>query len=208
MSMQVETYEAISLDEQNGQIVNELVSEEALALIETLGLDGQRSLIATKNVGDESVQARNPYRRMTAEEMAIYSTLMPNRVKLSDYRDGAIPLRVLQVAAHAQSLGFFEEIVVWCPEPGQRDPVLVGMHKADTWRSEEYVLARWGDVLESLDDLRKKAAQIIAEKVRGTIAEVRGQLDAMEAGLEAKVAAYLRTGKSVQGVYVNVGLDQ
>lgn len=41
--MKTETYEVISLDEQNGEILNELVSEEALALIETLGLEGQQS---------------------------------------------------------------------------------------------------------------------------------------------------------------------
>ena len=45
--MKVETYEAISLDEQGGEIINELVSEEALALIESLDLDGQRELIVT-----------------------------------------------------------------------------------------------------------------------------------------------------------------
>jgi hypothetical protein len=206
--MQVETYEAISLDVQgDGTVVNELVSEEALSLIEALGLEGQRQLVAVKSVDGEEVQTRNPYRRMTAEEMAIYSTLMPNRVRLAEYRDGPIPLRVMQVAAHATSLNFFDKIEVWCPEPGQKDPVLVGIHKSDGWRVEEYILARWGDVLESLDVLREKAAPIIRDRVRGAIADARGQIDMLDASLEAKIAAYLRTGKDAS-VYATIGLSR
>src|SRR4051812_13224919 len=128
--MKVETYEAISVDEQNGTVLNEIVSEEALALIESLGLSGQRGLIDTRKVDGEEVQVRIPYRRVTSEELAVFSALMPNRVDLAAYADGPIPLRVLQVAAHARSLDFFTSgIEVWCPEPGRDDPVLVGVRK-------------------------------------------------------------------------------
>jgi hypothetical protein len=198
--MNVETYEVISIDEQHGSVINEQVSEEALALIETLGLQGQRSLIETRTLDGEEVQTRNPYRLMTGEEQAIFGTLMPNRVKLADYRDGPIPLRALQVAAHAKALDCFDDIEVWCPQPGRDDPILVGVTKAtaeNRWRGELRLLARWGDeVLLSLDELRDKAKPIIASRLRAAIAKARGSITAFESGLDDKIDAYLHGGEN------------
>lgn len=74
--MKVETYEEISIDEQDGNIVDEQVSEEALALIGTLGLTGQQALIARKPVegeDGEEIERRIPYREITAEEARFWS---------------------------------------------------------------------------------------------------------------------------------------
>lgn len=204
--MKVETFEAISLDvARDGSVVNEQVSEEALALIETLDLGGQRSMLQKKNVGGEEVVVRNPYRRMSAEELAIYSVLMPNRVELAKYSDGPIPLRALQVAAHAQSLDCFDKgLEVWCPQPGRDDPLLVGVRKGQYDSRELYMLARWGDELLELVELRAKALPIVLAKVRGDIAKAKGELASFEAGLEDKVTAYL-CGAPNDHMFVSVG---
>lgn len=194
--MKVETYEAISLDVQGGEVVNEQVNEEALALIETLDLDGQRNLVQKRSVGDEEVFVRNPYRRMSKEEQAIFSALMPNRVKLERYADGPIPLRALQVAAHARSLDFFDRgFEVWCPQPGRDDPVLVGLKKGEYSSTDIYLLARWGEELRSLDELRAKASAIVIAKVRAAAAKAKAEVAAIESSLQERVDAYLHGGE-------------
>lgn len=173
--MQVETYEVLSIDvDANGNVINETVSEEALALIETLGLEGQQELVARQPVGygHEEVERRIPYRQTTAEEKAIFATLFPVKTSLHRYKGDAIPLRVLQVAAHAKELEF--ELYVLHPATNVRvnDPVLVGERSVKSSAEngftgkEQYLLARWGDALESLDELRKKALPIAIEKLR------------------------------------------
>lgn len=190
--MKVETYEAISVDDPNGAMINEEVSEEALALIETLKLEGQRELLSERSVGTNVVVKRNPYRKMTAEESAIFGAILPRRVELAQYSDGPIPLRVLQIAAHATEL--FGKIVVWCPaEPHHPDPLLVGLQKED-WRETPFILARWGDVLEPLDALREKAKRIILTKLRAEIAKNRAAITRFEASIEERLDNYLVGG--------------
>jgi hypothetical protein len=190
--MNVETYETISLDEQSGEIINEVVSEEALALIESLGLEGQRKLVETKEAGDEQVVTRIPYRLITKEELAIFGAIMPRRTSLARYSDGAIPLRVLQVAAHAQTI--FNELEVWHPEPGRDDPLLIGIKTSDKWQRDTYILARWGEVLEPLDVLRAKARQTILANCRAKIEEAKGKIQMFESGMVNSVDAYLLGG--------------
>lgn len=188
--MKVETYEEISVDEQHGSVIHEDVSEEAMALIESLGLEGQKQLVEERTVGTETVVTRNPYRKMTAEEAAIFGAILPRRAALEKYGDGPIPLRVLQVAAHA--LALFDAIEVWCPaEPQQPDPLLVGL-KGGSWTGERFLLARWGDVLEPLDLLRNKARAVLSARMRLEIAKAKTSIAAMEGSLEERLDAYLR----------------
>lgn len=207
--MKVETYEVISVDEQNGAIVNDLVSEEALALIEQLDLKGQRELVAETKCDGETVVTRNPYRRMTAEEMAIFGTVLPQRHLLRSYADGPIPLRVLQIAAHAKDL--FDQLQVWCPDPGQQDPLLVGQkgghnHDRANWLTtsgEFFILARWGEILEPLDVLRTKAAGKLISKARAEIAEAKGNLATFEMMVERSIDSFLQ-GNAATGFFASI----
>lgn len=87
--MLVETFELEEVAEQPPEL-----EAEAVALIEKLGLDGQ--------------QTRIPYRKMTEEETFVYGILCPMRTPLKKYKEGPIPLRVLQVAAHATDVGMLD----------------------------------------------------------------------------------------------------
>jgi len=157
--MEVETFEA--LENETGEQAPEMESE-AIELIETLGLTGQQELL--KPVDEDSdVLTRIPYRVMTAEEKIVYSVLCPDFTMLDEYNESPIPLRVLQVAAHACDL--MEEVEVWYNGSVLvKDPVLVGyqynFNAEPRYRAKAFILARWGDELGSLEELREKAIEL------------------------------------------------
>jgi hypothetical protein len=88
--MKVETYE---VEEVKGELETMAADSEAIELCQKLNLQGQ---LSRTNIGTAT---RNPYRLMSCEEMFVYSLLCPKKVELRQYKDGPIPLRVLQVAA-------------------------------------------------------------------------------------------------------------
>ena len=130
------------------------------ALTESLELTGQKTLLTSDNT-------RFVYRKMTREEANVYGLLCSQRTKLEDYADQVIPLRVLQVAAHAKALNFFRFLTVWHPESAEvKDPVLVGFAGESDYSGAYYILARWGETLEPFETLKEKAYQLALIKLR------------------------------------------
>jgi hypothetical protein len=69
-------------------------SEEAVKLIEELGLEGQKSILSKNDDGDAR---RVPYSIANAEQLFVFQVLCPKAYKLSEYkRLTPIPLRVFQ----------------------------------------------------------------------------------------------------------------
>lgn len=193
--MQVETYEVISDDPSQGDnaLVNELESPEAVALIESLGLTGQRSLLVESK--ETGAVVRSPYRQMTQAEFNIYRTVLPRTVELTEYDDGPIPLRVLQVAAHAREL--FPRIEVWYEAGSRDDPLLLGCDSDCDWRVRvRHMLARWGDVLLPLEDLTAKAAMKLRSRWTSEIADAIEVRQAFIRSIDSKLKLYLQ-GESV-----------
>jgi len=127
--------------------------QEQIALIEKMGLEGQQGLIKTGEEGEKNLL---PYRKMTAEEKIVYETICPTKCKLNGYADSAIPLRVLQVAAHVSSLEM-GTLRVWAADNSDvKDPVLV-LETGSNYSYQYYILARWGEVLESFQKLKVQA---------------------------------------------------
>src|SRR3990167_5502989 len=115
--MQVETFECQEVVEQTPE-----VTEEAQILITKLGLIGQDTFYRSKT---EDGPGMCPYRLMTREEQAVYRALCPRTVDLQKYESGPIPMRILQVAAHATELNL-GKLSVWCPQDAHDpDPILV-----------------------------------------------------------------------------------
>lgn len=166
-TMPVETFEC---EETATEEIEE--STEARELIERLGLDGQKQLNSPDQKG------RFPYRLMTAEEEFVYRIICPKETKLGAYADSPIPLRVLQVASHANEL--FDKIVVWHrASPAIKDPVLVGYKKNPTrsWHDGDlFILARWGEILEEWPMLLKTAMAAWRESYRGQLVEIKSQV--------------------------------
>lgn len=158
--------------------------DEAARLIDELGLSGQQTLMHP----DKQETARCPYRQWSALEAEVYSLLCPSTDSVGDYDADAIPLRVLQVLAHAKSLDLYTEFkVIHAANPAIKDPVLLGIPtNGNTWdRSKWHLLARWGAELDEFPVLMEKAAKVKAAQLRDSCAKVRAELDAVVARINA-----------------------
>ena len=168
--MQVETFEVEKEVNAAGEVAQDA---ECIALIEKLGLTGQKSLIHSDDRGEDAKLC--PYRQMTAEELNVYSQLCPQKTELKEYKDEAIPLRILQVAAHAAD--FFPCLQVWHPTNADvKDPVLVG--RQNSWSGPIFILGRWGAVLEPLSVLKKQACAIYRETCIQAMLKIKAQCEA------------------------------
>jgi hypothetical protein len=171
--MLVETYEA---GEGVGQAE---VDEESRKLMEQLGLEGQLGLAT-----GFPAAGTNPYSEMTLEQKVTFRALFPETTEIARYARGPIPLRVLQVAAHAA--GLFEKLEVWHSRH-DADPLLVGLVKGPESYSDPrpYLLARWGDLLDPFGELVKKARAVIRERLKAyweeQASEAAGRLQCLDA---------------------------
>lgn len=178
--MLVETYEVEKIDQNEMQAL--AADGEAALLIEQLGLDGQKSLMSPET------KELIPYRVMTKEEHIVFSALFTQRCKVEDYKAGPIPLRVLQVAAHARSLTFpgFGYLEVWYPKQGLDDPFLVA--RQSSYQDPVYMLARWGDSLLAFAELQAKAEMLLIDKARSGLLAAKNEIE----GLLGDVTAYVK----------------
>jgi len=172
--MQVETYEQNEVSESGIES-----NEEQIALINKLGLVGQQSLIS----GDTEVC---PYPLITDEERYIYSTILPKKSSINEYKDGPIPVRVLQVIAHAKTLDTFTHLYIYSePSVDVDDPILVGTNESYfEFKSKSYrcwMLARWGKELAPLPELRQLADKINTKKLINQFSE---EIDNLKATIE------------------------
>lgn len=158
--------------------------DEAARLIDELGLGGQQELTSPNDGA-----ARCPYRQWTAIEHEVYSLLCPSVDKVEDYRADTIPLRVLQVLAHAKTLGIYEFFEVWhAANPAVKDPILVGVPNGETWRKERrHLLARWGAELDEFPAMVRQAAAIKRTKLLGEAAKLVGKAKEFQERVMASV---------------------
>lgn len=199
-NMQVETYEVEEINSSDAATM--AADSEAIELAEKMGLKGQIKLTNT------TTATRCPYRRITNEEMAVYSTLFPKTTELYQYEDGIIPLRVLKVASHAKDCGYFGKLVVWHPEPGKTDPVLIGIHveKHPTHSFDvttEYILARWGDSLQSFEQLQAKAKKVLVERWTAKLKKTQAEIAAVIGNVEAYAQDMVNGGDQKTDPYFN-----
>jgi hypothetical protein len=194
--MKVETFEITEMNSA-GEVEN---FEETKSLADKLGLSKQLAFFKPTEVGTTQVF---PYRKVTKQELLVYTTLCPCETKLADYGDSVIPLRILQVIAHVNELNFVDELYLWHPENADyKDPILVGKvwkDKANIGSKysthENYLLGRWGDELESLDIMSKKALQVIKEKATLEFKEVLETVKFKGANIETLIEKKFALGE-------------
>lgn len=184
--MEIQTYEVTEATTEGRDSFE--IEEAAKALIEELGLEGQQELL--REPDDSGVSTRIPYQKMTATERAVYSTLYPQRDSPEKYSSGPIPLRVLQVVAHARTL--FDHLEIWGPAEYDPDPVLVGINGSTYNPTDVFLLARWGDALAPFDELRERAHAEIERKFTAKAEEVIQECQAFLASPRASVEKELR----------------
>lgn len=178
--MQIETYE---IEEETSGTQSE-TDEQSIALIEKLGLDGQKKLISTDG------KSRLQYPEMTQQEHNVYKAVFPVHTDLKKYEGCIIPIRVLQVAAHAQEFCF--DVQVWHKRNPRLDPLLVGRIGSGPYNIQKLLkLARWGDALLDFSELIKEARMAIRTRIEAEqqerISSAQGILNRLDAIVEAEV---------------------
>lgn len=181
--MKVESFEVQEVESCVGEM-----AAEAKSLAEQLGLKGQEQFYS------EHRREACPYRKMTAQEKVVYDTLLPVKTDLEKYADMPIPLRVLQIAAHARSCFPHASLMVWHPSNADdKDPLLVATqnHPDRSYETQHFILARWGEELEEFGVLRDRAKNQITVESRAALLrikqEVEGCLSAVEASVESNM---------------------
>jgi len=168
---EVETFEVQEVAAEHPE-----VSEEAQKLIEEMGLEGQKSFQETPE--GESTDTRCPYRELTDDERFVYRVHCPKETSIEKYSGSPIPLRVLQIAAHAKE--WCPYIYVWDRSTDLvKDPVLVGQTHKNRWESGNklFILARWGEELEAFSTLREKALKMWREKALQELTSLKTRIE-------------------------------
>lgn len=150
-------------------------SEEAIGIIRDLGLEGQERLVNPPT--QEQPETRVPYRQIRADEAFVYQLLCPRQTKLKEFSACSIPLRVLQIAAHASTLDLFKSLWVWSAEGEVKDPVLIAQTEETATGGDRYILARWGEVLDAWPILAGKAMDLWRAKYREALAQIRARVE-------------------------------
>ena len=155
-------------------------------LSEQLGLEKQLDFVKGK-------ESPLPYPYLNESMIRIYSTLCPRKVDFKKYDKTPIPLEVLEQIALCVKEKYFNQIEIWYDDKTP-DPVVVGIickyytynkegkrtedfntkveaeiNKGNGWSVYEtdinrYIVARWGDVLRPLRELKDLAKERIIDK--------------------------------------------
>lgn len=143
--------------EENQDLLTEVDDlERWKEIVDELGLSGQDKL--TKD-GKSPI----PFPYMTDAMENTYEVLCPTKTNLTEYEDGTIPLRVLDVIALCHREGYFEEIKIWHNKK-DADPIAVGTAPGgESWNKKRFVIARWGDELCSFTELQQRAVKVLKE---------------------------------------------
>lgn len=185
--MLIETYEIEPETTSDGVVETD---EAAVALIEELELQGQQALV--KKDEDTGDVKRVPYLEMTKQEKAVYQACYPRAESVQEYSAGLIPLRVLQVIAHARQL--FDKVLIWHDrEIKDPDPILVGRIGGD-YDGRHFLLARWGEALVPFAEILERAQTRLRERYRKLCAAKRSEVDLFEVHIEAHVDKKLDGG--------------
>lgn len=174
--MNVETYEIEEINNSEASLM--AADSEAIEICQKLGLVGQLKL------ADPETATRFQYPKITAVQKLVFGSLFPQVTRLERFESGIVPLRVLQVAAWCKDQPLIHHIDVWHTKDVKKDPILIGVTKE--YGGDEYLLARWGDALESFEALQKAAAPVIAAKLKSLLTVGISKMQARLGSIEAE----------------------
>lgn len=150
-----------------------------------LGLENQLTL-------SEKDKSPIPFEFMNQSMKRVYETLCPEKVELNRYDKTPIPLEVLGLIELAKREGYFDKIEIWYDDKAP-DPLAVGYKykgpKSESWNSDKYTMARWGDVLRPFNELKALAVERFTHTKRielnRTIASSKQQLETINIDVAA-----------------------
>ena len=192
-TMQVQTYEIEEIKSSDATTM--AADSEAIELINKLGLVGQQELL------NPVTATRNPYPLISRVQHLVFTTLFPQHTELVNFRSGIIPLRVLQSISYCKENNLYNYYGIWHTEDVTKDPVLFG--SAGRYESKQYLIARWGDALESFEQLQAKAAPLLAAKRKVDLLKIKQDVDMAICTLDEYCDNAVLTGHFTSG-YVSL----
>lgn len=142
------------------EVISQETNREHIDLMKELGLETQ---LALTNGSERPF----PFREMKRDEQYIYGILCSQVYTIENYKRSTIPYRVLSIYKLALDYNFTKFEVWDTEEQAVKDPVLVA-YKGDT----KYILARWGEHLDSLEVLGKEALKVANQKIKSNVKKV------------------------------------
>lgn len=139
-----------------------------------------------------------PFEAMNTVTKRVYETLCPSKVKYQDYGKTTIPLEVLGLIQLCENEKYFKEIQIWYDDKSP-DPLAVGIKQVDSyeWNNQNYLIARWGDVLKSLEELKVQAIQRFKRtqqiSMKKKVIELNQKLDTLDVNVEAYFDAQIES---------------
>lgn len=143
-------------------ILDETKLAEYKALIEELGIA----------VPTEEKKTPNIYQYLNSAMVKQLHALCPMYIGVEKYTKSTIPVDVLKVLQYCKSQEMFDGYQIWWDDKAP-DPLLIGwkwMSEADktnryTWRSDKYLIARWGDCAMEMPELLQKGFERIKQEL-------------------------------------------
>jgi len=193
----VEIFTEEDVDEETFEIPEKVQREakECIAKIEeNLSIEMHKSQIDTK------LKTKIPFHRLTEQERRMWGAVCPHRSPVERYR-GHIPLRVLKALEFATSQKMFEEYEIYSEYSDNTDPILVGKidesGEGRSYNRTPYLIARWGESLFSVAELRDKAIEASVKIIQTSAEKTKSVADSVLASVESHALAYLTDGRSL-----------
>lgn len=125
--------------------------------IQDLNLTGQKKIVSFN-------KSPIPFMHMKSSTSNILETLCPTKVSILEYNCTPIPLQVLDLIALSEKEKYFDYMQIWY-DGKSPDPVCIGFKYTSedarnnkyTWQTEKYLMAKWGDIKQSFQELKERA---------------------------------------------------
>lgn len=172
---------------------DEEVLKEWKEHVAELGMTGQADFI--QNDSNPSI-----YQLVNTSTMRIFNVLCPATIEYSKYNATTIPLEVLkEIALCEKNKYFYKMYIKW--DDVEKDPILLGK-VSDKWDSPIHLIARWGDEILPMSELKIKA-------INRYIQTLKHDIKNAQANLECAAERYLSgEGLGIQFTQISSSVDR
>lgn len=158
----MKTVEIFLQDDFKDELIDSNILDEVNKIKQELNLSCGNQL---------SDKSQIPYLWIDDYTQSCFRVLCPRSVKLSNYTN-QIPLEALKNAKQSMNENHFDWIEIWSNEKDP-DPFMIGFvydssesrEKQYTWRTNKYLIARWGSEKKPISELISDALNICEKRV-------------------------------------------
>ena len=117
-------------------------------------------------------QTPNVYQYLNSAMVKQIHALCPMHIAVDRYTKSTVPVEVLKVLKYCKEQEMFDGYSIWWDDTAP-DPVLIGwkwMSEEDklknySWRTDKYLIARWGDCDMEMPELMEKGFERIKQEL-------------------------------------------